>query len=461
MPLRLFNVREWLSGNTLVFKPASDWNFCIVSHTWGTFPAWTFVCDLSGKNMEVSAFRKTDLTTAAKCIYKVGYEWCWIDNICIDQNSIEEKQREITSMGLYYRSAMKCLVFTGGLHNVGEIVYNNYTVPRWHNRVWTLQEAVLSKDAAYVYRVDNISNLTTPTRLNKMRERQIKISCSWADDGKHYLIIDKDNVYDAVSSMLDIIYEKTKLPLSVNKGKVLRSTLTSLKTDHWDLLNAIRESGGRDTSKDEDVVYGILGLLNITNIEIEYGIGKHNASLKLAEALPKSYIPMLMMCDFTYNAIPDFSVDSRRYAAWGLDVDACTANATIFDDRMHVTTMCSRVSLERKGIGSTVRAGGANGGERPSWPLEPIEATKNNSIVSACFGVMLKLANNTKADYDLLLIGENNKDWAKNALSANKAAICVAVKSCVNGIKYKRGIVVVDMDKVIWTKETHAVHIGA
>ena len=87
MPLRLFNVKEWLSSNSLVFKKADDWDFCIVSHT------WEFMCNISHKSMEVSAFKRNDLTTAAKCINRVGFEWCWVDNICIDQDSMEEKQR--------------------------------------------------------------------------------------------------------------------------------------------------------------------------------------------------------------------------------------------------------------------------------------------------------------------------------------------------------------------------------
>lgn len=450
LPIRLFSVKKWIKDRILVFKHADDWNFCIISHTWGDVDPWTFECN--GKEMKVTAFTKEHLTIASKCIKKLCFDWAWIDNICIDQSSAKEKQHEIQLMGHYYKNAKKCMIFTGGLHNIGDIIYENYSIPKWHCRIWTLQESLLSKDPVYLYKVDDIKKITVPTRLNKLAGRHIKVLKYWLLSDQYYFIIPHSSIENAISSSLDRIYAGTSIP--TDKAKSIRNTLTSIKNNDWALPNIIRECGRRSTTKEEDIVYGILGLLKIENIAIEYEIGKERALLKLTEALHENIRPLLMICDFTHNAIPDFSYASIPYAAWGLNVDNCLASAHVLNKCMHTTANCADVSLERTGAGHNIRTGKI---DEPSWPLEPLKVTTQNSTIT-CFGMMLKLKNNTIQKYTLILIGTNNKDWATNALGVKNVGICVAVNGCID-VKHKRGLLIVDIDKLEWTNQTIAVSL--
>ena len=459
MPLILFNVKEWLSSKTLVLESAKDWNFCIVSHVWGRCHAWKTKCSTSKKVIEVTAFSKKDLTRAAHCIDKLGFEWSWIDTICIDQNSIEEKQREIKKMGFYYANAKQCIIFTGGLYNVGNLLYDDYNVPKWHTRIWTLQETVLSPNAVYLYKVDDITTITNPTRLNKLRGRYVDISDSWIHKKQTYFFVHHSSIKKALESTLDIIHETTKKCITVSQGSIVRNTLTHMNTDDWTLQNVLRECGRRNSTKQEDIVYGVLGLLDrdpdlhrdILNVPIDYNIGIRDAMLRLAQTLPNNKIALLMTCDFTHSAIPDFASTSGRYAAWGLNVDDdCIATARISDNCIHVQTQCTNVSLERTGSGSTINTDKEN---KPRFPLEQITLTKNAHNNIACFGIMLGFKNNVRKNYTLMLIGTTKEKWATTALQAENVGICVVVNADTGSNTHKEGLVIIDHSKFEWDKK--------
>lgn len=455
MPLRLFSVENWLNKNTILFKPAEDWNFCIVSHVWGSFCAWKTQCNTYDKVIKVTAFSRTNLTRAAHCIRKLGFEWSWIDTICIDQNSIIEKQREIKNMGDYYTNAKQCLVFTGGLHNIGHLLYDDYSVPFWHSRVWTLQEAVLSKNAVYLYKVDNIQTIKNSTKLNKYYNRSITISNEWVYKKHTYFVVPHGSIEEAIESALDIISETTKKEFTLSKGKIVGNVLTHIKTNDWTLQNVLRECGRRKCTKEEDIVYGVLGLLKISDVDIQYNIGKCHAMLNLANKLPDNKTALLMTCDFTHNAIPDFSSTSSRYAAWGLNVEYCIATAHILDDCIRVETKCTSVLLERNEANSPISTDKTN---KPSSSLGKITVNKFAENVD-CFGIMLGFKNNIQKQYTLMLIGHTQEKWATENLKADKVGICVVVNADTEPKTRKEGLVIIDSSKLKWNTKKISVFL--
>lgn len=428
MPLRLFNVKKWIKNSRIVFKKADDWNFCIVSHTWGNVTAWR----IRDTTIDVTAFSSLDLTIASKCIYDMGYKWAWIDNICIDQNSKSELQREITHMGEYYENACICLIFTGGLYNIGNVINDDYSAPRWHHRIWTLQEVVLSKNKVYIC---------------KGKEPQSKfVHKKWNYKGQHYFVIRhryfEDSVIDAAYDIQKHVNNNEPVP-----GNTIQNMLDMfnyVNTQDWNIPNVIRECGRREATKEEDVIYGILGLLKVTNIAIERDISKTEALLKLIQSVPEESRALFMICEWNNNAIPEFS-----HAAWGLDVDECIANAYISDGSMYVKTQCIDI-LSIYTFTSNVVQAGSEGTPRSS--LQEMKLTTHNGEVVTSFG---RVPNDVN-DCTLVLIGSTSKSWAVQALKTENVGICVVVTMNAN-VAYKVGLLIIGNDELKWAETKTAV----
>ncbi|MCO5579234.1 hypothetical protein L7F22_033088 [Adiantum nelumboides] len=92
-------------------------------------------------------------------LQKAGVAYAWHDGVCIKQHNDKELTATIESMGWIYSMAKETIVF---LHYVGKPMApvspresDCELVCRWHTRVWTLQEAALSKKRRYCVRVCN------------------------------------------------------------------------------------------------------------------------------------------------------------------------------------------------------------------------------------------------------------------------------------------------------------------
>ncbi|KAI8142213.1 hypothetical protein BJV82DRAFT_579741 [Fennellomyces sp. T-0311] len=89
-----------------------------------------------------------------------GVRYIWWDQYCIDQSNPEEKRREIMQMHSIYKNAYCALVlipeldFTGHMIQTGEYIANtrNIMETEWVKRVWTLEEAFMSKRMLFVGR---------------------------------------------------------------------------------------------------------------------------------------------------------------------------------------------------------------------------------------------------------------------------------------------------------------------
>ncbi|MCO5577529.1 hypothetical protein L7F22_031360 [Adiantum nelumboides] len=100
-----------------------------------------------------------DILGMCHILRKAGVAYAWHDGVCIAQHNDKELTATIESMGWIYSMAQETIVF---LHYVGKPMApvsprgsECELVCRWHTRVWTLQEAALSKKRRYCVRVCN------------------------------------------------------------------------------------------------------------------------------------------------------------------------------------------------------------------------------------------------------------------------------------------------------------------
>ncbi|KAL1949832.1 hypothetical protein VTO73DRAFT_8713 [Trametes versicolor] len=131
------------------FPSSKDVRYAIVSHVWQQEPkeqtfhevhAILVQCKDTGTDPMPLLSRKIRgcCTTAAQA----GYEWLWLDAVCIDHNSSAELSEAINSMFTWYADAQVCYAY---LNDVGDdedpsAEASAFRRSVWHTRGWTLQE---------------------------------------------------------------------------------------------------------------------------------------------------------------------------------------------------------------------------------------------------------------------------------------------------------------------------------
>lgn len=190
--LRIKEVDPIVNCDVVVFKlevpeqePEPRVNYYALSHTWGDGSQRSSIL------VNGSAFNITQNLHSALCELhrreETCHEWHWIDQICINQADDEEKSTQVRAMHRIYTCARGTLIWLGPgtektnmamdnlrkltdemgkppfpddlqermairhrlapqNHPVWQAIYELYGLP-WFNRVWIMQEVVLSRDA--------------------------------------------------------------------------------------------------------------------------------------------------------------------------------------------------------------------------------------------------------------------------------------------------------------------------
>ncbi|GAW24057.1 hypothetical protein ANO14919_136360 [Xylariales sp. No.14919] len=145
---RIVRTKDYMSGTE-----AEPLHFLALSYCWEEWPE-----DVSLKNhlFELSQ--------------RLGVRYFWVDRLCVNQNDAKDKAREVPRMRDYYQGASGCIVLTGPdvkpfkcvpqhsgaiLSSFQQILLNKEAIEslascKWVTRVWTLQEALLSRQLIYV-----------------------------------------------------------------------------------------------------------------------------------------------------------------------------------------------------------------------------------------------------------------------------------------------------------------------
>lgn len=211
----------------------------ILSHTWLlASDEVTFKDMTKGRGVEKKGYAK--ISFCAERAQQDRLSYFWIDTCCIDKSQGPELSEAITSMYRWYRQAAKCYVY---LRDVRCGTAPRSTMERairrsrWFKRGWTLQE-LLAPPIVEFY-----------------------------DEGREFL--------GDRSSLSNLISECTRIPLSA---------MTGTNLSEFDIETCFSWMNGRRTTKPEDKVYALLGLVGVVMIPI-YGEGYEHAYARLEEEL--------------------------------------------------------------------------------------------------------------------------------------------------------------------------------
>lgn len=266
-----------------------------------------------------------------KIAQRLGIHYFWIDRWCIDQGDAAEKVREIPRMRSYYTGASGCVVLTGPdvqpfqcvprhdgaiLSAIQQIVLNEAALRslvacKWSTRVWTLQEALMSRQVVYAvqnqlidgdYISELIAYVETSSEYHTGNYQWIGgYGCyGWNANypsvvfPRQFRMEDDDDSYRLI--ILRTVFGGEQ------QYRELQSKTRGVSMPFEEALAMFK---GRDATREEDYIYGILGITERGGeIRIEYGIDWTTMLGKLKHA---GMITERQLASPTVNKLPGMS----------------------------------------------------------------------------------------------------------------------------------------------------------
>lgn len=270
LPVRLFNVKTMRMD---LYKDIQDdvrrSKYVCISHVWGDQQDYSpEQLGVEGDvDWKIPLSDSDKLTRVKKAVLHFKMKYCWIDVLCIPQGDDREDERikEIPNMGDYYAGAEMTLVMGSNLNNLSNAIlggsgniavslisglmdmslssarraYRITDLPsnreEWFTRVWTFQEALLSRSLKYV-----------------------------GIDGK----------YHDLTAILDIV-PTGKNAISFTDQEELRIlgyAISGRYKGEMDLTEVMSRVCQRKCTKPQDMIYGALAILKYPKYPVDYKI---------------------------------------------------------------------------------------------------------------------------------------------------------------------------------------------
>lgn len=168
--IRLIHVRRDSSGaihcDLRTFSIDDLPEFSALSYRWGP-PSSSYSVLVSGKRLHI----RENLFQFLEEFCHVEHEYIWIDQISINQQDIQERNRQVPLMGRIYRQTTCCVVWLGNderylqaareINARAEIDHKTriealclLLQDSYFTRVWIVQELLLPKEIAFLFRWD-------------------------------------------------------------------------------------------------------------------------------------------------------------------------------------------------------------------------------------------------------------------------------------------------------------------
>jgi ankyrin repeat protein len=239
--MRLLQLQDDGEFSLVEFVGNSIPAYAILSHTWGSKDEEVTYQDLQHRTGK----RKGGYSKIAFCreqAAKDGLRYCWIDTCCIDKASSAELSEAITSMFRWYQNSAQCYVYLSDVSTSKRTTdYDEFSctwesafrTSRWFLRGWTLQELVAPRTVTF-----------------------------FSKEGMP--LGDK-------SSLERLIYDITHIPVPALRNGCL---------DEFDIEHRMSWIGDRQTTREEDAAYSMLGILGVSMVP-NYGEGKELAFKRL------------------------------------------------------------------------------------------------------------------------------------------------------------------------------------
>ena len=234
--------------------------YAILSHTWGSNEDEVTFSDLRDEKAKaIPGYNK--LVFCSERAISDKLEFFWVDTCCIDKSSSAELTEAINSMFKWYQQAEKCYVLLSDVEidvPVEDISQQQcvqiFHSSRWFQRGWTLQEMLAPRVVEF-----------------------------FSKTGKP--------LGDKVT-LLQALHLRTRIPvLALQSGSL----------EDFSIDDRISWIEGRQTKREEDSAYSLLGLCGVY-MPLIYGEGSARALTRLRDEAERSL----------HNKVPRWTVPFRR-----------------------------------------------------------------------------------------------------------------------------------------------------
>ncbi|KAF2266908.1 HET-domain-containing protein [Lojkania enalia] len=244
-----------LNTETLKLKEFYGTNlpsYAILSHTWSDDEVQFY----EGANIAIEAFQKLGryqkILKFAHAAKAYGYEWVWMDTVCIDKRSSAELSEAINSMYHWYGAAELCIVYLSDVPpksavedpQSDAVLKEAFEKSRWFTRGWTLQELIASRKRVFL--AEDWSMIP-----NDM----------WGPDKMYYVI-------SCITGITVLVLRNSK------------------KLNSICIAERMSWASRRETSRPEDLAYSLMGIFGV-NMAVLYGEGLENAFRRLQDEIMK------------------------------------------------------------------------------------------------------------------------------------------------------------------------------
>jgi len=213
--------------------------YAILSHTWKEKEEVSFKEMMDGTGTRKEGYKK--IKFCGDQAKRDGIQHFWVDTCCIDKSNSTELSEAINCMFRWYRNAAKCYVY---LSDVSKTSFNSndksmFRKSRWWTRGWTLQELLAPKSVEF-----------------------------FSEEGE--LLGDRELLEQEIHAITGIAIE----------------ALQGGDLGTFDVEERFSWAENRQTTKEEDKVYSLLGLFGVYMVPI-YGEGSAHAFKRLHSEIAK------------------------------------------------------------------------------------------------------------------------------------------------------------------------------
>ena len=220
--------------------------YAILSHTWGSDHEETSFGQVQSGDLDNPANRPNKLEGCCNLAKRQGLEYVWIDTCCINKDSATELAEALASMFRWYGKAAACYAYLSDVTVIEDNVGNSrsgFVTSRWFRRGWTLQELLAPKCVLFYDKEWQFLGKSTDDDLSETIHRVTGIH-------RRYLL-------------------GTELVLAASVAQRMS----------W--------ASKRETKVEEDLVYCLLGIFNIS-MRLQYGEGVAMAFSRFQEKIFKN-----------------------------------------------------------------------------------------------------------------------------------------------------------------------------
>ena len=356
-PWRLVDARAFVYTGAIrlvLAESISDFDITAISYTWTAgIKRWRdHICKEEGRTYEERVLRGSrnlststvpiggsddNAITEAQLFFTIvaffvltrGKKFFWMDILCINQDEQKEKEFFVPQMGYLYRSASETHSYPFGAEILSAVFSDKVYFPAWDTRAWTVQEQILSRNTLFCYafrgdvrrelkEVDKSMLESGPERIINMHTPVLN---KYQYDGTYMLEMTRGIVTchmeeESWTGNLSVAaYMHGEITVKGDWSQFDRITARSSRyktlyaTKNSSEANIARISmvtvAERRATVEEDMMYGVLGTLDLDGFAVAYNIGFEEAKLRVFEALEPKILAHLIGSDWASKSSTD------------------------------------------------------------------------------------------------------------------------------------------------------------